>query len=80
MTAHSFKKFFAILLSMLVLVITSLSILAIWDVINIEKIFQKSLSSLILIFVASAVILFIFTVLYPVTFRKDNNLPSPPQN
>jgi hypothetical protein len=80
MTAHSFKKFFAILLSMLVLVITSLSILAIWDVINIEKIFQKSLSSLILIFVASAVILFIFTVLYPVTFKKDNNLPSPPQN
>jgi hypothetical protein len=80
MTAQSFKKFFAILLSMLVLVITSLSILAIWDVINIEKIFQKSLSSLILIFVASAVILFIFTVLYPVTFKKDNNLPSPPQN
>jgi hypothetical protein len=72
MTAHSFKKFFAILLSLLVLTVTSLSILAIWDVISIERIFQKSFTSLFVIFAASAIILFIFTVLYPVSFKNND--------
>lgn len=81
MTAQSFKKFFAILLSLMVLVITTLSILAIWKVIDIEQIFQKSLTSLFIIFAASAIILFIFTVLYPVSLKNNDkiNIPNPPQ-
>lgn len=79
MSAHSLKKFFAILLSFLVLVITTLSILAIWDIIDVKDIFGRAFSSLVIIFVASAVILFIFTVLYPVGNKKENdnstNLP-----
>jgi hypothetical protein len=82
MTANSLKKFFAILLSLLVLIITTLSILAIWDVIEVKDIFGRAFSSLFIIFVASAIILFIFTVLYPVTLKKEiPNLPTTtPQN
>ncbi len=81
MTANALKKFFAILLAILVLVITTLSILAIWDVIEVKDIFSRAFSSLFIIFAASAIILFLFTVLYPVTLKKENhNLPSNPQN
>lgn len=81
MSAQSLKKFFAILLSFLVLIVTILSILAIWDVIDIKDLFGKAFSSLVIIFVASAVILFIFTVLYPVGLKKNNdNIPNLPQN
>jgi len=81
MTANSFKKFFAILLSALVLIVTLLSILAIWDVIEVKDIFGRAFSSLVIIFAASAIVLFIFTVLYPITFKKENpNLPNTPQN
>lgn len=81
MSAQSLKKFFAILLSFLVLIVTILSILAIWDVIDIKELYGKAFSSLVIIFVSSAVILFIFTVLYPVGLKKSNdNNPNLPQN
>jgi len=81
MTSQSLKKFFAILLSILVLIITVLSILAIWDIIEVKDIFGRAFSSLVIIFVASAVILFIFTVLYPAGLKKNNdNTPNLPQN
>lgn len=81
MSALSLKKFFAILLSLLVLIVTILSILAIWDVIDVKDLFGKAFSSLVIIFVASAVILFIFTVLYPGGLKKGNdNIPNLPQN
>lgn len=41
-----------------------MSILAVWDIINIEHIISKTLTTLLIIFVSSAVMLFIFSVLY----------------
>ena len=60
----SVRKFAAIALVALVLFFTAISILAIWDIIQIEQILQKSLSTLLVIFVSSAIALFIFAVLY----------------
>lgn len=58
------RKISAIALVALVLFFTIISILAIWDIIEIERILQKSLSTLLVIFVSSAIALFIFAVLY----------------
>ena len=58
------KKGLAIFLSLLVLFITVLSILAIWEVIDIENVFAKSFKTLCVIFVSSTVVLFIFSLLY----------------
>lgn len=58
------RKISAIALVALVLFFTAISILAIWDIIEIEQILQKSLSTLLVIFVSSAIALFIFAVLY----------------
>ena len=79
MTAHSLKKFFAVLLSIIVLIVTTLSILAIWEIIDVKDIFGRAFSSLLIVFVASAVILFLFTVLYPMGPKNnDSNPPSIP--
>ena len=56
------KKTVAYILVGLVLIFTVLSILGIWDVIDLDYIMKKILLSLV-IFAASAVILFIFTIL-----------------
>ncbi|MBI3502455.1 MAG: hypothetical protein HY063_11750 [Bacteroidetes bacterium] len=58
------RKISAMALVALVLFFTIISILAIWDIIKIEQILQKSLTTLLVIFVASAIVLFIFSVLY----------------
>ncbi|HEY4799467.1 MAG TPA: hypothetical protein VII99_10365 [Bacteroidia bacterium] len=58
------RKIAAIALVVLVLFFTVISVLAIWDVIQIEQILQKSLSTLLIIFVSSAIVLFIFAILY----------------
>ena len=58
------RKFSAIALVALVLFFTVISILAIWDIIEIERILQKSLSTLLVIFVSSAIVLFIFAILF----------------
>lgn len=59
-----FRKGISILLSLLVLFFTILAILAVWDIIDVERIVQKTLTTLLIIFVSSAVMLFIFSVLY----------------
>ncbi|HKK66983.1 MAG TPA: hypothetical protein VJ946_02185, partial [Bacteroidales bacterium] len=46
---------------------TILAILGIWDVVNLENILRRSLTSLFVIFVASVIVLFIFSVMI-----KDN--------
>lgn len=56
------KTFTSYVLAILVIVVTSLALLAIWDVINLEFIFRKIISSLLVIFAASVVTLFIFNV------------------
>jgi predicted RND superfamily exporter protein len=60
---NNFRKTAAILLSLIVLFFTVISVLAIWDVIDIQHILSKSLGTLLVIFVSSAIILFIFAVI-----------------
>jgi len=59
------KKSVSYILIGLVLIFTIISILGIWGLINIDlqKVMLNTLYSLLVVFAASAVILFIFTVL-----------------
>ena len=59
----SMKRIVAYTLIVLVLVFTVISILGIWDVIDLDYVMRKVIFSLLVVFAASAVILFIFTVL-----------------
>lgn len=59
-----FRKGISILLAILVVFFTTMSLLAIWDLIKVEDIVRKSLSSLFIIFISATVMLFIFSVLY----------------
>ena len=59
-----FRKGIAIILAVLTLFFTTLAILGIWEIIDIKNIAWKSLYSIFVIFIASAVILFIFSVIY----------------
>lgn len=59
-----FRKGISILLAILALFFTVISILAVWDIIQIEHIISKTLTTLLIIFISAAVILFIFSVLY----------------
>ena len=66
----SIKKVVSYILITLILIFTVIAILGIWDVINLEDILRKILTSLFVIFVASVVVLFIFAVLI-----KDSDQP-----
>ncbi|MEW6467585.1 MAG: hypothetical protein AB1458_01600 [Bacteroidota bacterium] len=57
------KKFTAILLILLVLFFTVISILGIWGIIRVDHVFTKSITTLLVIFVSSAIILFIVSVI-----------------
>ena len=57
------KKVVAYTLIVLVLMFTILALLGIWDIIDLEEVVQRLVWTLIVIFAASAVILFIFTVM-----------------
>jgi len=59
--ANNIKKLTAVLLIMAVLFFSTLSVLSIWDIIEIEQIFRKSLLTLVVIFCAAVVSLFIFS-------------------
>lgn len=67
---NALKKTVAYILISLVLVFTVLSILGIWEVISLDYILRKIVLSLLVVFAASAVILFIFTILI-----RDNGQP-----
>lgn len=63
------KRIVSYVLISLVLIFTVVSILGIWDIIkNLENVVLNIIYSLIVIFAASAVILFIFSV-----FLKDTD-------
>jgi len=47
----------------LVFLITILSLLAVWEVISLEYLFQKAFTSLAIIFIASVLILFINSII-----------------
>jgi len=61
---NNVRKSAAVALALLVLFFTTISILAIWEVINIDHILFKSVGSLMVIFTSSAVMVFIFSVLF----------------
>jgi putative effector of murein hydrolase LrgA (UPF0299 family) len=62
----NFKKGIALILIGLTLLITVVGVLAVWEIIDVDfgEIMRKSFISLIIIFISSALILFITTVLY----------------
>jgi len=66
----SVKRVISYLLIGLVVIFTVLALLGIWDIISLEEVVRKMFMSLMVVFAASAVILFIFSVLI-----KDSDLP-----
>ena len=62
------KKIASYVLVALVLIFTVVAILGIWDIIDLKNVMMNTIFSLIVIFAASAVILFIYTV-----FMKDSD-------
>lgn len=53
----------------IILFLTIIALLSIWDIIDFENVMRKILSSLFVVFVASVIILFIFAVV----IRDDKN-------
>lgn len=56
------KTITAYILIALILIFTLISLLGVWDIISMDDIIRKIISSLLIIFVASAVALFIFSM------------------
>jgi len=71
---NSIKKVISYLLIGLVLIFTIIALLGIWEVIDLDEIIRKMFVSLMVVFAASAVILFIFAVL----IKSDENKPPNP--
>ena len=59
-----FRKGISILLSTLTFFFATLAILGIWEIIDVENIAWKSLYSIFVLFIASVIILFIFSVIF----------------
>jgi glucan phosphoethanolaminetransferase (alkaline phosphatase superfamily) len=57
------KKIASYVLVTFVLIFTVLALLAIWDIIDIQDILQKTFLSLFVVFVSSVIVLFIFSVI-----------------
>ena len=62
------KKITASVLILAVMFFSALAVLSIWDIIEVEQVFRKSLLTLVVIFCASVVILFVFS-----NFLKDQD-------
>lgn len=56
------KKITSYVLAILVVIVTAIAVLAIWDVIQLEDVMRKIMTSLLVIFASSVVTLFIFNV------------------
>ncbi len=67
------RKAISIFLSFLVLFFTILSVLSIWDIIEIKHVLTKTLTTLLVLFVSAAIMLFIFAVLYKSGEDKTNS-------
>lgn len=59
----SAKRITSYVLAALIVVCTFIALLAIWDIISLEDVMRKILTSMLVIFAASVVTLFIFNVL-----------------
>jgi len=64
------KKITAYILIFLIIFSTIIGLLAIWDVIDIQEVMRKVLSSIFIVFVASVVVLFIFSVIIKDSDKK----------
>ena len=71
--SSSIKRVISYFMIILVLVFTVIALLGIWEVISLEDIIKKMFVSLMVVFAAAAVILFIFSVLI-----RDQE-PEPPK-
>ncbi len=56
------KKITSYVLAAFVVIVTALAVLAIWDIITLEDVMRKIMTSLLVIFASSVVTLFIFNV------------------
>ena len=65
------KRIVSYILIVMVLIFTVVAILGIWGVIDLKNVMMNAIFSLIVIFAASAVILFIYTVFMKDPDRKD---------
>jgi hypothetical protein len=59
----SVKKIISYFMIILVLIFTIIALLGIWEIISLDDIIKKMFVSLMVVFAAAAVILFIFSVL-----------------
>ena len=66
-----FKKIVAYILTGLVLIFALITLLGIWDFIDLEDLFVKMFKSIIVILGAAAIIVFIFAILVRDTGPKD---------
>jgi len=66
------KKITSYILITFVLLITVISLLGIWEIISLEDVMRKIFTSLFIIFVASVIVLFIFSVLIRDTGEDKN--------
>ncbi|MCK5170629.1 MAG: hypothetical protein KAQ75_12185 [Bacteroidales bacterium] len=57
------KKITSYILITFVLLITVISLLGIWEIISLEDVMRKIFTSLFVVFVASVIVLFIFSVI-----------------
>jgi heme A synthase len=71
----SVKKVISYFMIVLVLIFTIIALLGIWDIISLEEIIRKMFVSLMVIFAAAAVILFIFSVLIRDEVPQKNDEP-----
>ncbi|KPK86594.1 MAG: hypothetical protein AMS27_04715 [Bacteroides sp. SM23_62_1] len=60
---NSIKRIISYLLIGVILVFTIIALLGIWEIIELQEVIRKMFLSLMVIFAASAVILFIFSVM-----------------
>jgi hypothetical protein len=63
------KKIVSYILISTVVIVTGIGILSVWDIVDIDAVIHKMLLSLFIIFVATVVILFIFSVLLRDSFK-----------
>lgn len=72
-TMNLVKKITSYLLIFLVVLFTTVALLGIWEIIPLEKVMIKMISSLVVVFASAAVVLFIFSVLIKDSDHQQNS-------
>lgn len=70
---YNARKITGFILVSLIVIFTLVGILGVWEVINLEDVMLKVMMSLLIVFVASAVVLFITSVLIKDEMSKNQN-------